>query len=54
MIKELRFKRIITLLIIILFLIISIFYIKEETTNKKTPKRATFVNTVIERSESYG
>lgn len=54
MIKQLKSKKVIALLILGFVLVVSIFFIKGETTNKEAPKRATFVNENIERSEIYG
>jgi len=54
MIYNLNYKKIISLLILGLILIGGFLWYREETTNKKVPKRADFVNLDIKRIEMYG
>lgn len=53
MTKELKIKRLIVLLTLGLILLASMIFLREETSDKSVPKKATLVYKDVTRCESY-
>jgi hypothetical protein len=51
---QLKYRRIIILLVVGLIGVVGLFWYKEQTANKVIPKKANFVERKIEWSKVYG